>query len=562
MGSSCNALQWLWGSVAPPGPTTGHFSAFAETSYDPNGNCVIQPYQNPNPTAIAAEFQKQMGIYEQLQSAYISDNVNASQFVAAEANSDWMWFSGHGDPGLIELYHCQESGYPANTTSWGPGSTSGQYPSNVTGFPIQGLMKWIFAYSSDTVALPPNLLPSSPTWTADWSGAFATQLHGIYGFYQQPGNCQPNQVGFTGGGVTCDIVASAGSTFVDDFVGHLLASTPVETVHNAWVNAASEAGFGDRWSIWEINTNLGDVLSGPGGPNAAANGVLMFYYSVNPAGIAVGAPSSIGNDTFTLEPTTLTPENLNDTTLLAQAASSLGESPTSYTNNGTISIATKGAGSVRHYLLSGALSFHGASTTNAVVFDEATAEAAAVQAATGVNGMPSDAVLSEVAQQYSAEPTSGGATLTGYLFTWKHQSPIASGDAIRVNVTDYQTVTSACTGGWKVITITPHPVAICQGWTTTYTDNPNIAYMFRMWHSVAGRRSTLSSGQTSLTAATAAAALPPGAVVISYTNGMWSPPFDSASANQGTPAWIFTLYGGDLIYVDAYTGQILGAGAD
>ena len=271
----------------------------------------------------------------------------------------------------------------------------------------------------------------------------------------------------------------------------------------------------------------------------------------------------MGNDTFQLNPTTLTPEPLNDAQLLASAQSYFGN-PDSYTNNGAVSRATKGPGTVLHYLSTSAVTFHGYTVPNAVAFTESDAASSAVQAASGINGMPADAVLTETARQWKVDPATGGTILLGYLFTWKHASALASSDAIRVGVSDYQTSARSCTGGYIYTEYDPpiKNIRICQGWTTTYTDQPNISYLFRMWHADGSQRHILSLGQTSITAATAAASLPPGTTVISYASGNWNGPYDDPSANVATPAWVFTIPNGAKVYVDAYTGQVLGSSAN
>jgi hypothetical protein len=557
--ASCNILSWFSG---PPGPasTTGDWSGFAETSY--NDNCVITSNQKPNPTDILNEFQKDMKAQNQVQRTVVPDNVMASQMVAAEKNSDWLWFSGHGDPGLMELYWCETGGNNPDITSWGPGSTTNQYPSNTNGFPVQGQLKWILAFSSDTVALPPSFVPSNyADYGANWSIAFGGSLHGLYGFYQTSGTCPFSDPGFTGGGVTCDIYAFQGPSFADDFTSHALGSTPVEDVHSSWANAANDVSFGDRWSMYEYSGNDTDILAG-GSTDPGPSGVVTLYYANAPIGVDSVTPVTPGNGTFTLNPTTLNPEPLSDTTLLSNAQPYFG-SPDSYSNNGTISVAAKGGTTIRHYLASSALSYHGVYTNNALTFTQASALSDATQAAQGVNGMPADAVLTETALQWEGDPVSGGETLTGYLFTWKHAASIASSDAIRVAVTDYQTSSQVCTGGTKYFHDPPNPpITLCLGYTTYYTDQPNIAYMFRMWHTVAGVQSVQSLGKASITAATAAASLPAGSVIVAYAPGNWSPSFDNASPNIATPAWVFTLAGGVQVYVDAYTGQVLGNSAD
>jgi hypothetical protein len=220
---------------------------------------------------------------------------------------------------------------------------------------------------------------------------------------------------------------------------------------------------------------------------------------------------------------------------------------------------TKGATSIIHELATGAVSYHGVRQINALAFSESAAYSAALQAAQGINGLPSDAVLSETAEDWEVDPTSGGSIPTGYLFTWSHSGAPRGYDAIRVAITDYQTSTSVCTGGTKYFHDPPNPpTTICLGYTTTYLDQPNVAYMFRMWRSIGNPQSIQSLGKTSITAAAAAASLPAAAVIVSYTSGNWTGAYDDPTSNYAIPAWVFTLSSGQQIYVDAYTGNILG----
>lgn len=558
--AACNPLQLIFGT-APPPSVSGSFTALGNDAYDPNGPLYIPPNVNPNPHTAAQAFASKMtGAGWKQQLLAFDTSVTAGSVTGSVGNSDALWYSGHGDVGLMELYYGEELGHSPNNTSWGPGDNQNTYPSNTSGMPFNGRLKWIFSYSSTTVGAPAALLPNMPTETANWLQLFGGALHGIYGFWQRPGNCPLGGTGVpTDPNLICDIGTAQADAFADSLVSHLLGQNPQETVHSAWVNAASDVGYGDMWSMWEDAYNYGDVLSGPGGSDNGTSGSILFYYALNTNGSYTDNPVSVGKQTFVLQPTTLTPESISDSQLLTNAVPYYGN-PDSYTNTGTLSIATKGATSVIHELATGAVSYHGVRQINALAFSESTALSVALQAAQGINGLPADAVLTETAEDWEVDPTTGGSIPTGYLFTWKHSGAPRGNDAIRVAITDYQTSNSVCTGGTKAINDPPNPpIVICIGYTTTYVDQPNVAYMFRMWRSIGSPQSTQSLGTTSITAAAAAASLPAAATIIAYSSGSWSGAYDDPTNNDATPAWVFTLSSGRQIYVDAYTGKVLGS---
>jgi hypothetical protein len=175
--------------------------------------------------------------------------------------------------------------------------------------------------------------------------------------------------------------------------------------------------------------------------------------------------------------------------------------------------------------------------------------------------MPSDAVLSEIDEQYEGSAAGTGVVPTGYLFTWKHSNPAANqADAIRVGIQDYRVTTTTCTGGYKIVDNPPlKPISICQGWTTTTTNSPNVSYYSRMRRSFGSARHLLSLGQQSIPASQAETALPSGTTVANYYPGTWAGQYNDATNSVATPAWVFETTNGVFYYVDAYAGTLLGS---
>jgi hypothetical protein len=549
--ASCNILNYfIQTASSPPTPTLSYFADYGVAAYaDPT-----MFFGTPNPDDIADDFKTDMIGLDAVEAASGRDAaITTNVLAASESKVDVLWFSGHGEPGMLELTDAEESGAPTNLTAWGPGPTSDGFTTSTTGLPVSGRLKWIFAYSSGSVGVPPSALPGYPNFTTNWSIAFGSGLHGIYGFGFQPGNCTGAGISVSG---TCDIDTSTGPAFANAIANHLLNESPQETVHGAWVNAANDVGFTGLWSMYEDASNFGDLLSGPGGPNQAPSGTVEVYWAQSPLGIQLPA-TSVRNDTFALVPTSLVPEQINDQAELQSAQSYFG-TPDRYQVNGASSIATKGATSIIHIFATGAISFHGVPYVNPLAFSESTALAAATSAVQNMNGMPADAVLSEVDEQYESTSAGVGTALTGYVFTWKHSNTAANqNDAIRLNVTDYHTSSSVCTGGYKIIYVGQKPISLCQGWTVTTTDTPNISYLFRMWRSVGSPNIKRASSQYSIPASTAALALPAGVVVAAYFPGSWAGLYDSAQQSTATPAWVFESTNGTYYFVDAALGVLL-----
>ena len=378
----------------------------------------------------------------------------------------------------------------------------------------------------------------------------------------RPGHCPltPGS-GWIDPDLTCDITVGTGD-FANRLAERLTTTNPQESIHSAWQNTAKDVGVPDKWSFWEDGINVADILSADSANvNNHPSGLVWYYDSVDTNGYFAGQAVAVGNETFTLSPSGLTREPLDDGTMLNNAQPYFG-SPDRYTNDGSVSAATKGGTTVTHDLRTGALSFHGNAQTNTFAFAQNDAYAAAVEAVqNGPGGMPSDAVLTETDVSSQVDPPSGGANVLGYTFTWRHTGQPFGNDAIRVTIDDQQTRLRTCTGGYDVwYDQIGRPHSYCTEWTTTITDNPNVSYMFRMWRtrSAGGGRHVQSVGQQSITAATAAASLPQNSTVYAYTSGLWTGQFDDPNDNVGTPAWVFTISDGSNIYVDAYTGQVLG----
>lgn len=553
--------------TSPPPSTTGNVAVFGVTSYDPNGPLWIRPpiigiY--PTPNEIADAFAS--GINGKGWAVPVNNRDNAvtvTSLRSAEANNDALWFSGHGDVGYMELYWGREGGHDPDQIAWGPGDQAHTYPGNLTGFPVTGRLKWIFAYSSQTVSAPRSRYPSNPELTADWQQAFGGNLHGLYGFSVRPGGHCPNQIGsgYIGDNLSCDVTNGPGKTFANAFVQHVTAS-PQETIHTAWQNAAKDSGNTDKWSIWEDQSNIKDwLMNDNAGVNYLPSGILWYYDSVDTRGYYAGHGVTPGNETFPLQPASLAREPLDDSTMLNNAAPYFGN-PDTYTNDGSVSTAAKAGTSTIHDLRTGALSYHGIAETNAFAFSQDEAYASAVEAVqNGPGGMPSDAVLSETDVASQVDPSSGGATILGYTFTWHHAGDPFGNDAIRVTIDDHQVRSKQCTGGYDYFyDQLGRAHMYCVEWTWYMTDSMNVSYMFRMWRtrSFGGGRHVESVGQQSITAATAAASLSPNTTIYAYAAGNWTGQFDNPTDNVATPAWVFTLDDGSNVYVDAYTGQVLG----
>jgi hypothetical protein len=546
--TACNPFEVLFGTGPPPGNTPGTYAVFGVGQYyQPNLNNFI----TANPDDIANYFKSTMDTYHWSNTVNLRDSyVNAAAMTSAEANNDALFFAGHGDVGLMQLYFGETAGEPASQTSWGPGASDNQYPNNLSGFPVQGKLKWMFAYSSMTAAPPASLYPSRPDLTTNWAPAFGGSLHGLYGFAVHP---------LTNGTVTPDITLGPGQRFVQAFLSRAMAVNPYEPIHSAWINGAKDADVGELIGIWEDGANSGDVLAADSaGINFKPGGEIWYFWVDNSfeQNAFVGSPKTVGGDTFRLQPLSVNPEPLDDTTMLGNAQAQFGSADT-YSNDGSVSIATKGATTISHDLRTGALTFHGTAQLNPVGFNQAQAQASAVQAVQNSNGLPSDAVLTRVDVNSKMDVNTGGTAVIGYTFTWRHANQAFGNDAIVTTVDDGQTRYRTCTGGYQIIDTPKGPRSFCMGWTTTIQDTQNISYMFRMWRSRGSARTVQSLGQTSLTASAAAASLPANTVVYDYSPGYWTGAYNDPANNVAVPAWVFSLQDGTVIYVDAYTGAVL-----
>ena len=534
----------------PPVPVPGNIATLAENSYACQSSlcCSIQG---------VGDFSAGLGTFGWHNAFAVNDLVVPADFVNPDSYVDILLFDGHGLPGLAYLYDVNQNCFATNSNdSWGVGNVAGTFqpypgafpittPPNRLGMPVSGRLKWIIFNSSDTVA-GPSVVDNSPNWDADWRPAFGGSLHGIYGFWQAPGFCSvgdPNRV--------CDIDESEGLAVDDALWSLIYGSTAPLPIHDAFVDAANTAMAGDRWSIWEDANAREDALGGPESnpPYATTlSGTLYFYYAQN----VLPTPTSsvpIGSETFTLAPYSLVNEPIGDQALTTKYQSYL--SGAAITSTASVYDVRMPNFEVRHYGgLSGAVTYHNRANDDPIAFDQTTAQSFAQSFIQQTLGMPSDAVLRAVLKIWKVSVSSGGAVNVGYEFVYGHEAAIFGSDEIKVIVDDHHTkhtTCSPCAGG-------------CSSW---YTDDPNVSYGYRLWRSFGTLEPVNGSySRVSISAKTAATALPTGSTVIGYTSGWWMPSYSTSSSAGATSAWIFTLSGGARIGIDANSGAVLGATHD
>ncbi|MDP9024167.1 MAG: hypothetical protein M3N13_02175 [Candidatus Eremiobacteraeota bacterium] len=152
-------------------------------------------------------------------------------------------------------------------------------------------------------------------------------------------------------------------------------------------------------------------------------------------------------------------------------------------------------------------------------------------------------------------------------FVWKHSSGPFGNDAIRVIVDDYQYERNTTCSEWDWTDADPpmRPMKYCAAWNTVTVDNPNVAFLYRMWRTVRTSRQVQSirgpstGTYDSIDAYTASLSLPPEASPVGYQPGYWTGAASDPNGNAGTPAWVFQLSGGGEAYVDATSGVYLGS---
>lgn len=540
----------------------GNFATYGVSFYeDPTLDFGIEYAPTPNDTAdIFAQAMRndQWSHVAAGRATRLNEwGVTAPIFKNSFGSSDVVWFSGHGSDGQLQFAGAQMSLYPPDQQCWGPGHLA-QDGSCRNISPVTGRTKWIFAYSSDSTSAPGSQWPQNPEATADWRPAFGGSLHGIYGFWQPPGSCQQPFDSTR----KCDIKKELGPDFAKKLVQLLIEQQPQnKTVHAAWVMAAGTLGQFGNWSIWEDQFAKNDYITS--GTTSSPSGWIYYYNTLKSNGVQVGHVN-VGNETFTLSSLSLRAEPVDDNTLLNQLQPYYG-SPSVYTNDGVTTVARKDNAFAQHYLATGATAFYGDMQYNAVTFDQTTALNTALTAITNGQGLPSDAVLTEVDNMYQTSADDGSSIQTGYQFVWKHSSSAFGNDAIRVIVDDYQYMRNTTCAEYDYTSPDPplKPMRYCATWNQVPVDNPNVSFMYRLWRSTGSSRQVQSvagpsSGtSTSIDANTASMSLPPGTSVISYAPGYWTG--NAADpGNVGTPAWVFQLSGGGEAYVDATSGQYLG----
>jgi hypothetical protein len=569
-------FSWLFNILNPPTPKqfAGSFDTLAVEAYaSPGASLVGVAYDPITEADTFARVLKTSGTANWTENARLTDaDVCATSFQKDQQVIDALLFEGHGTVGLAALLEYNEDGYLTDQLYWGVGDTSDGI-ANLGGsgcggggsgetFPVGGRLKWMFLYSSDTVAAPPGVDPSNPQWTSNWNTIFSGSLHGLYGAWQSPGSCSSQGTRTR----NCDIVNSnVASCFSALVVPVTAANTILEglDIHDSWVQAFSCGNQDGRWAIWEDSAARNDLLSGPGpgSPPPAYTGYLsgnlMFYYASDVSGYNV-ASVTVAPNTFILNPQSLTPE-VFDRTSLTQEYESQSSTPVSVSDDGMVYRARASGGAITYqYGTSGAVMYFGSKPTAAMAFTQATAMQAAETYVGETLGMPSDASPYSVFQFWQYSPSTGAAINDAYEFIWHHSDPsIAGADAIKVVVADRHITTRTCED-W--IYNDPPIKPICDDWQEVSTDTPYISSAYRLWRTTSGAASNSQPvGTTSIDAVTAASALPAGANVTAYQPGLWMPDPNTSYTVGARSAWIFTIGGTEQIAVDAYTGQVLGS---
>jgi hypothetical protein len=198
---------------------------------------------------------------------------------------------------------------------------------------------------------------------------------------------------------------------------------------------------------------------------------------------------------------------------------------------------------------------------NVVTFPQNTALSTATTFLQDSFGLPSDAVMTDVADIYSTDETTKSKALTGYEFIWHHSgNKVVGGDSIKVDITDNNYLVGTVCNNW---TYPPGlGKGVCLSWTQQYADAPYVSYGYRLWRSTGAQVIESSNGRTtggqSMDAYTASLSLPNPDGVGSYAYGYWTPNAYS-SGGVAEPAWLFRLAGGQTVAIDAFDGSVLGS---
>ncbi|NNM93747.1 MAG: hypothetical protein HKL92_10435 [Candidatus Eremiobacteraeota bacterium] len=578
-----------------PLPATGRFAVFGINSYP----------------CIGTNLSGQVGIEDAIDLALAgggwtdvlsqsNQSVSADSFTqAVNSNADAIFFAGHGEPGDVKFSGTECGGLPNNDVYWGVGNLSNDTASspNFDGAPWFGKrIKWLFLSSSDTVApfasADPNDDPAYQVKNGSWEELFGDAqssspsvpsyrvgqtLRGVYGYWQAPGSCNTaNQSNPTR---MCDMITGKDATAMQDFLAELWPTaanggpSQEQDINSAWVDANNSALMAHRWAIVQDCNATNDKFAGTnqsiGNPPVA--GYLCYTSPVIGSILYDGsqrtplALSAIPHAKFTLEPYSLVPRPVDVPGLIQKAQQYLPVGAVAVSDNGRIRHYSTQAGVTvdDYYGYSGGVVYNGTMLRNPVAFTQQTALNAATQYIEQSSGMPGDAALSSISPVYSSSDALGSRALIGYEFAWTHSSGnVSGGDQIQVDVDDVHTVATTCLQ-YKIIS-RPYgekPIVYCVSWQRTVTDVPGISYSYYLWREPSGTRQLMSAGRvtggSSIDAYTAALSLPNSSAIASYASGYWTSGLES-SDNVEHPAWIFTMLNGEVIAVDAFSGQILG----
>lgn len=563
-------------ALAPPPPSGAQPGNFA--------NLEVVNFSDSDFNITDTDYAEQSMIDQQMSQHGWSDrdksvdnNVSAQNFVTAASNDDILFFNGHGVPGDLLLYWYNKN-TSADLSQFGVGNSSGttwngfRDPANPK--LLYPRLKWMVFDASDTVApdvtQDPNDNANYTVPAGAWSQIFGSSnndLRGIFGYWQPPGICSlegsdPNR--------DCDVKQLDSEPAMRQFIGRIWngQGSYGEKLASAWqaANMNSYDTMQDFAILQDCNTT-GDVLTSDlaATSSSGTSGQLCYTNSeqlVAPARHTMISMSSAQNQTFTLSPQTVVRPSLNVSGLVQEAESYAGVGTATTLDNGTTTtyVSQNGMTGRYYYGLSGGVTFDGEQYTNAVAFDEPTAENAADTFINDSWGMPADAALSSVIGIYRS--IAGSRTLIGYVFVWTHSAGnVLGGDYMAVGVDDKQKITYTCLQWiYEYDPETRMRTKECDDWQENISDQPAIMSGYDLWRSIGGTRVTMTAGgrttgQQSIDAYTASLSLGTNSVT-SYTAGYWTNYIDS-SDTVAHPAWIFTLTTGQKVAVDAFTGTVL-----
>jgi hypothetical protein len=312
---------------------------------------------------------------------------------------------------------------------------------------------------------------------------------------------------------------------------------------------------------------MSDIVSGPGtggvppSYTGVLSGIQLFSYSLSTNNQDIVTPMQVSHGTFSLQPYGLQNESVNHASIENQYAVYFNEPPVVSDNGSTYFVQQWPVKFEHMYGRSGGMVYTGQSYQNSLAFTQNQAFNAAQDFVNGTFGLPGDAVLTSVLERWALTPKLKSSVPTGYEFIWTHSDGRIGGDAIKVMVDDFQTSTQTCTET-GIIGNDPNqgPIKGCIAWTTTYHDQPDISYAYRLWRKLTTANApNQAAGSASIDAVAASNALPAGAVITAYRIGLWMPTLMQNSSLGARAAWIFTLGGTQQVAVDAHTGKVLGS---